>query len=301
MNLYQLPWLDHVRFLILDMDGTLYQDLEFHHELCRVALEETPFCGYADASSALVDSVLAGDPRIPMPDFVDMAGLDGTIRSHQSRAAHEPCVGHTGLAPLLARAPRHELEEFTLAEVAGNNLISLADAWSVSFAVIRLFDLPVEARRETFYRVRSWMLTRLAPHAPLNGALGASRLYKILQTNSPLDTGLEFIHALLDPESFHEIHCDAEKPRGLHALITRLLNDGVHPEEILSVGDHPWNDLKPARDLGCRTALISPYAGMPHGPWDLRLTTLDELAQLVQAAGRGRRSPAHATQESLHE
>ncbi|MFW5686066.1 MAG: HAD family hydrolase [Spirochaetota bacterium] len=277
MNYYRLPWLSQIRFMIFDMDGTLYQDLEFHRELCRLALEGTRFESQTHAVIELVERVLDGDPRLPMPDFVRLHEIEGAI------TASNP----VSPAIQLYSAPRLRLGDVTIADHVGDDPVSLADGWSVSFAVLRIFALPSVDRRAAFYAVRERMRRRLRPHPCLNEALRTSSLYKILQTNSPEDTGRDFIEALLEPEAFEEIVCDAEKPRGLHRALQRLIDGGARPEEILSVGDHPWNDLKPARDLGCRTALISPYAGMPHGPWDLRLETLDELAELVRAAGVG--------------
>ncbi len=291
MNYFDLPWLAKVRFLIFDLDGTLYQDLEFHRELCDRALSGTPYEPMIPEVVDLVDRILEGDPDNRMPDFVYLRRFEGIV---------DPTDGG-GLAAAFAAAPCTPMDTLSLADHAGDDPVSLADGWSVSFAVLRLLGIPNEARKSAFYEVRSSMLARLCRHDVLTAALRSATPYKILQTNSPEDTGTEFIEALLESESFREIHCDAGKPRGIHHLITGLIDAGALPQEILSIGDHPWNDLKPARDLGCRTVLISPYAGMPNGRWDLRLHTLEELADLTRAASGDQHQAVGTATRSLHE
>ncbi|MFP4112946.1 MAG: HAD family hydrolase [Spirochaetota bacterium] len=276
-------WLSDVRFLILDLDGTVYQDLEFHRELCLLALGKRWDCRTIDLTVSMIEQILAGHPKLRMPDFVRLRHLERIIPPTPPGRDAARC-SRADPSVLFLRAQVLRTDPLPPIDASAEDLVSLADAWSVTFAVLRLFDLTDVDRRRVFYAVRSMMLERLEPHEELNRALRSSRLYKILQTNSPEDTGTEFVSALLEPASFHEIWCDAGKPRGLRELLKRLIGGGVRPNEILTVGDHPWNDLKPAHDLGCRTVLISPYPGMPDGVWDLRLRTLDELAGLVRSA-----------------
>ncbi len=82
---------------------------------------------------------------------------------------------------------------------------------------------------------------------------------------------------------FDEVHYGAEKPLGLQSYFASQLEQGYQAHEILSIGDNPWNDLHPAKQMGGRTCFISPYSSSDPEPWDLRLTTLDELGQLMRA------------------
>jgi FMN phosphatase YigB (HAD superfamily) len=86
---------------------------------------------------------------------------------------------------------------------------------------------------------------------------------------------------------FEEVYCGAEKPLGIRSYLAALLEQGYEAHEILSVGDNPWNDLHPVKRLGGRTCFISPYPSSDEDAWDLRLTGLDELEQLMRSIQEG--------------
>ncbi len=64
---------------------------------------------------------------------------------------------------------------------------------------------------------------------------------------------------------------------------------GVSSERVLHVGDHPFNDVTAAKELGCRTAWITRYDDTyPDDlePADLNITDLNALVQLAPVIAR---------------
>lgn len=143
-------------------------------------------------------------------------------------------------------------------------------------------------RQEAFQQVRKEMLQGSSSFERHTGLYEAIRQLSVVQsklllTNSPENTGREFIAALGASVLFSDIIYGAGKPVGMEQFMSELMKrEGLRPEQILSIGDHAWNDLYPVRKLGGRTAWISAYPSSDPSPWDVRLTTLDELASLWQ-------------------
>ncbi|MBW7460822.1 hypothetical protein K0U00_42830, partial [Paenibacillus sepulcri] len=105
---------------------------------------------------------------------------------------------------------------------------------------------------------------------------------RILLTNSPENTGREFIAALDCLKLFNEIVYGAGKPNGLERYMQELMDrENLQADQILSIGDHAWNDLYPVQKLGGRTVFLSPYPSSEPAQWDVRLDTLDELAAML--------------------
>lgn len=78
----------------------------------------------------------------------------------------------------------------------------------------------------------------------------------IIATNSP-DIGVrEQLERWSMADLFDEIRAGVGKPAGLSTMIGRLL-ETCRSEDVLAVGDIVVNDILPARELGCATALIT--------------------------------------------
>jgi FMN phosphatase YigB (HAD superfamily) len=105
----------------------------------------------------------------------------------------------------------------------------------------------------------------------------------ILFSNSLSGPDAEALLARLDIEDlFHEVRFEAGKPIGMKERIRLLTEEtGVSPESIVSIGDHPWNDLYPAREAGAHTVLVSPYADLDRPEWSHRVPGVEELLTLL--------------------
>ncbi|WHT49002.1 hypothetical protein QNH10_04755 [Sporosarcina thermotolerans] len=157
--------------------------------------------------------------------------------------------------------------------------MGIANLYAEKYGITR------ERRAEAFEKVRYEMIDdpfKIRRHTPLFesiAALGTKK--KIFMTNTPGDTGPAFVTYLNIGSMFDDYVFDAKKPLGMETIVKGLLKEGFAPNEILSIGDNPYNDLAPVRKLGGRTCLISPYTHFGKHEWDYTVKTVEELADFL--------------------
>lgn len=277
--MYNEKWLSEIKVIVFDMDGTLYQEDKFMERYIRYLLEGTEHERETVAVISAVRDILTGKHPFQFghfyhtqDDLVLVRHDDSFIQGFtwEGTAIHERAKGYGRLS---SQAP---------------HLIHIGDPWGIAAVVSQRFKLSRGKLQSAFERVRKEMI--LAPHHfELHGdlLLAIEELtavkQKIVMTNTYLESGIEFLNYMNIHHLFDEVHCGAEKPAGMDNYITSLLERGVQAHEILSIGDNPWNDLHPVKRRGGRTCFISPYESSDPEVWDLRLKTLDELAQLMRA------------------
>ncbi|MEC0268937.1 HAD family hydrolase [Paenibacillus anseongense] len=257
-----MDWLHEIEVVLFDLDGTLYQDGTFYKRYLELLFQEGDHAASLDEILEEMDCLLEGKHTSGIGDWYHPS------TDTWSRVTLENPV-----------EPPHQ---------DGNpRAIYAGDAWSLVSIFTVKHGIGEAKRQEAFQQVRKEMLqgsSSFERHAGLYEAirqLSGVRL-KLLLTNSPENTGREFIAALGANELFTDIKYGAGKPAGLEHFMSELMKrEGLRPEQILSIGDHAWNDLYPVRQLGGRTAWISAYPSSDPSPWDVRLTTLDELASFL--------------------
>jgi FMN phosphatase YigB (HAD superfamily) len=277
--MFNEKWLSEIKVIVFDMDGTLYQEDKFMDRYIRYLLEGTEHERETEAVISAVRDILTGKHPFQFGHFYHTQDDLALVRHDDSfiqgftwegTAIHERAKGY-GL--LSSQAP---------------HLIHIGDPWGIAAVVSQRYKLSTGKLQSAFERVRKEMI--LAPHHfELHGDLLQSieeltaAKQKILMTNTYLESGIAFLNYMNIRHLFDEVHCGAEKPTGMDNYITSLLERGYQAHEILTIGDNPWNDLHPVKRRGGRTCFISPYPSSDPEVWDLRLKTLDELAQLMRA------------------
>jgi HAD superfamily hydrolase (TIGR01549 family) len=167
-----------------------------------------------------------------------------------------------------------------------NQLFYIGDAWCVAELIGGKLGISEEVRTNAYSRVRAEMLT--ADYAIPKSESLAEVLknidveMKVLLTNSPFESGEVFLEYLEVLPYFDQAIYDGKKPNGMEQVLKRLMEKGYKPEEILSIGDNPNNDLYPARKLGARTVYISDYHQVDQTPWDYKVHTINELVSILQ-------------------
>jgi len=276
--MYNENWLSAIKVIIFDMDGTLYQEHTYLERYIRYLLEGTQHEENTEVILQAAKAILAGEHEFKFGHFYHTlhdVGLvrqgDGFIQGMTWEGAAVETSGDR-FGPWSAAAP---------------HLIHIGDPWGIATVIRHKYKLPEAKLHEAFVRVRKEML--LAPYQfelrrdlfqAIEELIEVEK--KILMTNTHLESGNEFLAYMGIRHLFDEVYCGAEKPLGLRSYVAALLEQGLKAHEILSVGDNPWNDLHPVRQMGGRTCFISPYPSSDPEAWDLRLTTLDELEQLMR-------------------
>ncbi|MBA2942562.1 HAD family hydrolase [Paenibacillus sp. CGMCC 1.16610] len=257
-----MDWLHEIEVILFDLDGTLYQDGTFYKRYLELLFQEGDYAASLDEILEEMERLLAGRDTSRIGDWY-----------------HPSTDTWTRVTP----GDVSELSQQNWNTPA----IYAGDAWSLVSMFTVKHGIGEAKRQEAFQQVRKEMLqgsSSFERHAGLYEAIRqlSGVRSKLLLTNSPENTGREFIAALGAGELFTDIKYGAGKPAGLEHFMSELMErEGLRPEQILSIGDHAWNDLYPVRKLGGRTAWISAYSSSDPSPWDVRLTTLDELASLL--------------------
>jgi len=164
------------------------------------------------------------------------------------------------------------------------------DAWGAALALARrCHGLAGDVAEAAFQHTRQDMLDpacELEVVTPLVRALtelrGAVRV--VLATNSPRP-GIE---ALVDrigvAEAFDEIVTAAGKPDGLRRLLRRELGEDLwaRPWRLFSLGDHYYNDIEPAVEIGGAAGYIDRF-GRADGPATAQAPVVERLLPAIHA------------------
>lgn len=273
-----MDWLHEIEVVLFDLDGTLYQDGTFYKRYLELLFKEGSYAASLEEMLEEMDCLLEGRHTSSIGDWYHPS-TDTWSRETGETLGNPLDLPHRDWKGIEVKVEPNQSPD-TPAIYAG-------DAWSLVSIFTVKHGIGEVKRQESFQQVRKEMLqgsSSFERHAGLYEAirqLSGVRL-KLLLTNSPENTGREFIAALGASELFTDIVYGAGKPVGMEHFMTELMKqEGLRPEQILSIGDHAWNDLYPVRKLGGRTAWISAYPSSDPSPWDVRLTTLDELASFL--------------------
>ncbi|WKA55377.1 HAD family hydrolase [Planococcus shixiaomingii] len=265
-----MHWIKDINVLIFDMDGTLYQDYSFMGRYIRKMMKESYSDNEIEETVALAYDILEGKKPIKLGYLYDPEQL--VFHSHQDLT---PVTSYdwNGI----------EIEK---TESGENPLAYIGDPWGIAHLMAIKKKISMETVKKAFNDVRSEMLMEaycIVKRTDLFDEIKKLDNKKaILMTNSPLPTGQEFVDFLGIGDVFDEFYFDGKKPHGIKELMDRLLAEGYQPEEILSIGDHPWNDLYPVRKAGGHTCLISQYEHDDTTKWSVSVKTIDELVDVVR-------------------
>ncbi|WP_136605121.1 HAD family hydrolase [Paenibacillus dokdonensis] len=269
-------WLAEIKVIIFDLDGTLYQDDTFMERYFRYLLEGTEHEANTESEVKTGNAILTGEHPFGFGHFYH--SRDHMILSRLEDGSFKGYTWEGEATQYLGKKSD---------SVPAGDLVHLGDPWGIAAVISQRYNLPDDKLKHAFNRVRREMLRaphQFRAHRGLFQAIGELDLSKrVLMTNTHLESGIEFLNHMQIHHLFEEVLCGAEKPAGMENYLSSLLKEGYGAHEILSIGDNPWNDLYPVKRMGGRTCFISPYVSHDKETWDIRLTTLDELEQLIRA------------------
>ncbi len=258
--------------VLFDMDGTLYQDFDFHRNYLRYLLRGTDCEDLTEDVVALADGVLSRG-TLPMNRFYRVC-RPGRPRSP---------------AELLARLRENMVEELPFARCYREGLGDLrflGDPWEVAVYIAAALGTPERCGEAAFLRVRAEMEeTALRADPALLALLEAlrERYVTVLLSNSPEASAAGFIDRLGLSGAFSHVLYNAGKPMGLFENLRRGPGlAGVRGEQVLSVGDHAFNEIVNVHLAGGRTVWMNPYAPAPQIPCTRSVGSLEELMALLR-------------------
>lgn len=280
-------WLKQLHTIIFDLDGTLYQDHTFTTRYLAHLIRNTEFEEQAEKIHQLAEQIFDGRHPLRLDDWYD-AERDWIVEHDGERAVRARDWAGRPVDWAASGAAETYTDAGLWAKEAGaRKLLYAGDAWSVVGILAARLKVPEPHRQAAFLRVREEMISpphAIRKHERLHALLRRLPCRAMLLTNTPGESAGAFATYLGLDGVFVYTGYGSGKPDGMAALIKRITQDeGLPASGILSIGDHAWNDLLPAKRSGCRTIAIAPYTSpdVAH-PWDDRVTTLDELADVLE-------------------
>ncbi|WP_100407407.1 HAD family hydrolase [Bacillus solitudinis] len=271
MNIFQ-----DIKIAIFDMDGTLYQDYSFLERYLTYLFEDT--LSHLKLQTIIEEAylILDGTHTIQFGHFVDKE-KQITFKYDNDRMSNI-CSW--------ADNKQETFYEQTSIDIKNDQIFYIGDPWCIAGFYIEKFQIEKKKCIDAFYKVRKEML--LSPYAitmfqPLVEAIKRMPVERrVLMTNTPEISGREFVDYLGIGDLFEDFVFEARKPIGTQEYLVKLLEEGYLPSQILSVGDNPWNDLYPVKQIGGKTCLITKYKHLGFMEADLCVETVEQLANLLK-------------------
>jgi FMN phosphatase YigB (HAD superfamily) len=264
-----MDWINNIRVMIFDMDGTLYQEDTFLGRYLTYMLEDR--CSEKEIESMIKTAynILNGEHFVSLGHYYDFTT--------------DSIFTHTDLVP--NRAFSWEGNPLQQEYTKDSNLFYIGDPWCIALILGEKLGVSEEVRTNAFNRVRAEMLNAEFAIPKSEVLIQAFKHIdveaKILITNSPFESGEVFLEYLEVLPHFDKAIYNGKKPQGIEKTMIDLIEKGYKPEEILSIGDNPFNDLYPARNKGARTVFISDYRNLDQTPWDYKVKNIEELSSFL--------------------
>lgn len=267
-----MSWFQGVSTVLFDMDGTLYQDFAFHRDYLRYLLQDTEYAACAEDFIRAADEILT-------------KGAAPMNRFYRMRPASEVRTGEA----LLEWINGCLVEEMPFArcyQEGLNGLHYLGDPWEVATFIAAVLGTLSQNGEKAFLRVREEMQSKtLVPNKPLLELLEQlkGRYTTVLLSNSPQESAAGFIDKLGFTGAFSYVLYDAHKPYRLFENLRRhpALAD-IRTEELLSVGDHAFNEIVNVHLAGGKTVWMNPYGEAPQVPCTCRVKSIPDLMSLLR-------------------
>ncbi|MFW6022785.1 MAG: HAD family hydrolase [Halanaerobiaceae bacterium] len=266
-----MEWLKDIKVVILDLDGTLYIDTDFYKRYILYLIEGTKWENDIESIFLNMDMLFKGKHSFKIGQFYEnekyeLKNIDDIFKF---RGISDNTIN---VAEILSSQNK--------------NYLYGGDAWSIVNIISSRMGISNQKRFESFVQVRKEMIEgeyAINRHKGMIDALAAlSRCEKkYLMTNTPEESAVGFVKYLDIEDYFDEIHYGSNKPEGLVKVLNRLVEEGIDPQTILSIGDHVWNDLYPVQKIGGKTILVSPYEVKGRVIWDYYISDLDMLEDLL--------------------
>lgn len=263
----------NVRVILFDMDGTLYQDHEFHRDYLRYLLAGTEYEGFTAQAVQLADEIMVHG-AVPMNRFYRIYPIS-SVGTWQELAHHLR-------AGMISGMPFEVCYRNGLGE-----LQFLADPWEVATMIAAALGTLEKNGEQAFLRVRQEMEGKsLTPNQELRKLLEELKKHytTVLLSNSPRESAANFIDRLGFAGAFTYSLYDAHKPYGLFESLHKQPGlEHVPDEAILSVGDHAFNEIVNVHLAGGKTIWMNPYGDAPQIPCTLQVKDIPQLIKLLRS------------------
>ena len=264
---------DNIKTIVFDLDGTLYQDFQYHRVFLDILLEGTDKKAWQDDLITFVDEVMDGQ-HLDMNAFYRSLPMEIETLPEYLEALKKQIISNLDYQTALKT----------------NDVLYMGDIWSVITligATLGIFKTKVP--NDVYFATRMIMETYTLPgNTTLYQALlkAKERFQTVLLSNSQPDAGSRHLNILGFEGAFSEAVYHAQKPGKLLENLEKVF-PGVtdEPETILTIGDHAFNDLIPIQAIGGKAIWMNPFPNFKEPQYDLTFSTLEELAEFLNTLG----------------
>lgn len=266
--------MEHIKTVVFDLDGTIYQNNHFYPDYIHFLVEKTPYESWEKELVSFIGEIFAGK-RLVMNDYYCSLPI---------------CAGSFGA--YVGQLERARIPELTFeTSVTRSDCMFLGDAWAVVSLIGSTLGLIQNGRGDVIYKKTRDKMSEDGMEGNMRLKAAIVELGKhyetVLLTNSYEQTALDFLAQLNFSGVFTKIVYSAHKPFGLVENLTRFCPQlAEHPETFLTIGDHAFNDLMPLQRLGAKALWINPFENIHGANADITVHTLDELAQCLECMCR---------------
>lgn len=268
-----MGFMNGIKAVVFDLDGTLYQDDLVCYDLIRYYTEETPYQPLTGEIIGRAKRILQGRDSMKCGSFALKGRAQGPV-SLESLFDF----------PLYRGLPEPEAEKYFDRSVYSY----IGDSWTLAMFLGHRLGFYGGDFWERFHRARQQLLYgpgRAVRDRRITGMLDKLRrsgVVLLLCTNSTHQNSNELLKNLELIDKFDELVHSAKKPGGLTDRIELLKkNYSLNYNEILLVGDQGYGDLYPGYCLGTKTLLTTPYCVDDGMKWGARVRTVGELTELM--------------------
>lgn len=273
--------LDLIKVIVFDLDGTLYEDT--HH-----------FDYYADRLQAKIaqnlqpqfrkdyEQALAEQHTLKIGRVYDVA--NDLIVYHLDQIVQ---AAYTWDGQEVSKERRDSLYREPIV-MDMDTMLNIGDLWWVPGAIARHYGLTAERAQQAFLETRAFMMR---PEFKMKKASGLAETLRqlrtdvklVLLTNSPEPDSLAILEKLDLIDVFHTKIFNGKKPTNTYLHFQSIQHQfAVEYEHILSIGDNWINEIRPAKQLGCKTVFIDPHHLGKKGDADLIVKRIGDVVPILQ-------------------
>ena len=276
--------LKHIKVVVLDLDGTLYDDMHHFDFYAGRLRERLPA---EKRQSFDRDYIACKNGRHPLKVGRVYDAINDLILTEMDKVVQD---AYTWSGERLSRKKTAELYRRPI-EYDFVNMISVGDPWWIPAGIAGHYGISREKIYEAYLETREYMNSPQFQMKKIPGLKEAinklrKRAETVLLTNSSREDSETILEKLELCGLFSLKIFNGKKPAETKKWFQHIRDRfQVSFEEMMSVGDNWVNEIRPVKALGCMTAYIDAYGTGETRYADFAVSHMTELLPVLERIG----------------